>query len=360
MVLEFNIATSVPAESDISFAELSKIVGFDAGRLERILRLLFVRKIFVESRPGYVAHSEVSAHLAENKELAAFLGHCTGEAFPAASRLTEAIRRHPTTEAPNEAGFNYAFDTADPLFTYLAKNPHRFDRFNLGMAGISQAGGRSAQQVVGGYDWAALGAVTVVDVRTTSFAIESGWRANKQRLQVGGGNGHISIALAAAYPSLSFIVQDLPEAIRAGEKSLPTSVASRIEFQEHDIFKENPAKGAEVFYLRHILHDWPDSHAVLILKALVPSLKSGARILVSDSVIPPPGILDGQDEKFVRYLDMQMMVLHNARERTEEDFKGLFKQADPRLQYQCIWRKGESVAASTILEALFVDDNAVN
>ena len=30
------------------------------------------------------------------------------------------------------------------LFTYLTKNPDRFDRFNVGMAGISQGGGRSA------------------------------------------------------------------------------------------------------------------------------------------------------------------------------------------------------------------------
>lgn len=61
---------------------------------------------------------------------------------------------------------------------------------------------------------------------------------------------------------------------------------------------------------------------------------------------------------------MQMLIRRNARERTEEDFKELFKelfkQADPHLQYQHVWRKGGSVAASTILEALFVDDTAVN
>ena len=153
-------------------------MGFDASRLERILRLLFVRKIFIESRPGYVAHSEISKHLAENNELSAFLGHCAGEVFPAASKLTEALRRHPGTEAPNEAAFNYAFSTSDPLFTYLTKNPDRFDRFNLGMAGISQGGGRSAKQVVEGYDWAALGAATVVDVRTSLCGIESGYGAN--------------------------------------------------------------------------------------------------------------------------------------------------------------------------------------
>lgn len=141
--------------------------------------------------------------------------------------------------------------------------------------------------------------------------------------------------------------------MEGGKSTLSADLAGRVQFQAHDMFTNNPVSGAAVYYLRHILHDWPDSHAVLILKALVPALKHGSRILVSDSVIPPPGVLHGQDEKFVRYLDLQMMVLHNARERTEEDFKSLFEQADPRLKYQRVWRKGESVAASTILEAKF-------
>ena len=165
VVLEFGIANAVPLHGDISFSELSQTVGFGVGRLERILRLLFVRSIFTESRPGYVAHTAVSTHLAENKELAAFLGHCTGEAFPAASKLTETIRKYPYSEEPNQTGFNLALGTSDPLFTFLSKNPARFDRFNLGMAGISQAGGRSAKQVTEGYDWGSLGEVTVVDVR---------------------------------------------------------------------------------------------------------------------------------------------------------------------------------------------------
>ena len=164
MVLEFGIALAVPVEGDISFQELSKIVGFDAQRLERILRLLFVRYIFTESRPGYVAHTPASAELARNKELAAFLGHCTFEAFPAASNLATTIRRYPHSELPNQTGFNAALQTEDPLFTFLSKNPARFDRFNLGMAGISQGGGRSAQQVAEGWDWSSLGSGTVVDV----------------------------------------------------------------------------------------------------------------------------------------------------------------------------------------------------
>lgn len=157
----------MPLDGDISFSALSSKAGFDEQRLERILRLLFVKRIFRESRPSHVAHTSISAELRNNKALAAFLGHCTFEAFPAASRLSDSIRRYPHTQEPNETGFNLAMDTPDPLFTYLTKNPARFDRFNLGMAGISQAIGRSAQQVVDGYPWDSLGNATVVDVYTS-------------------------------------------------------------------------------------------------------------------------------------------------------------------------------------------------
>lgn len=56
-----------------------------------------------------------------------------------------------------------------------------------------------------------------------------------------------------------------------------------------------------------------------------------------------------------RYLDIQMMVLHNARERTKEDFADIFRQADPRLELVKVWKKGESIAASTLVEARFVE-----
>jgi hypothetical protein len=100
-----------------------------------------------------------------NPELTAFLGHCTHEAFPAASRLVDSLRKYPLSEEPNETGFNIAFNTVDPLFTFLSKHPERFERFNRGMAGLSKSGGRSAQQVVEGFPWDSLGAATVIDVR---------------------------------------------------------------------------------------------------------------------------------------------------------------------------------------------------
>jgi hypothetical protein len=157
------------------------------------------------------------------------------------------------------------------------------------------------------------------------------------------------------------VVQDFADAITAGEAMLPPSLASRITFQEHNIFEPNPVKHADAYYLRHILHDWPDKQAIMIIRALIPALKDGSLILISDSVIPPPGQLSGLDEKFVRYVDMQMMVLHNSRERTEDDFRKLFEEADPRLELVRLWRKGpSSVHGTTLLEVVYHEAGSYN
>jgi 6-hydroxytryprostatin B O-methyltransferase len=179
--------------------------------------------------------------------------------------------------------------------------------------------------------------------------------------------------LAEGYPKLSFIVQDLEAAITSGVESLPAGLHGRVQFEVHDMFQPQTGHDVDVFYLRHILHDWPDDWAVKILKNLVPAMGPNSRVIISDSVIPPPEQLQGLHEKFVRYfsmpskslkvlnlthcryLDLQMMVLHNAQERTEEHFAQLLARANPRLKIKQVWRKGSDAAASTIVEAVLVD-----
>lgn len=56
----------------------------------------------------------------------------------------------------------------------------------------------------------------------------------------------------------------------------------------HDFFTEQPVKGADVFLLRCILHDWSDKYAIKILRALVPALKPDVRIIVNEAVVPEP------------------------------------------------------------------------
>lgn len=70
--------------------------------------------------------------------------------------------------------------------------------------------------------------------------------------------GSFDLQLARLYPDLRFIVQDQDTATEQGvsiwEKEYPEALESgRMQFIAHDFFKPNPVKGADIYWLRHVL-----------------------------------------------------------------------------------------------------------
>lgn len=68
----------------------------------------------------------------------------------------------------------------------------------------------------------------------------------------------------------------------------------------HDMFSEQPVKGADAYYFRKVIRDWLKTECVEILRSLLPAMKPGARVLVSDYVLPPPGELTKIQDKLLR------------------------------------------------------------
>ena len=97
-----------------------------------------------------------------------------------------------------------------------------------------------------------------------------------------------SRAVQQKYPDMKCIVQDLTTVVNDGSKALRQG-EDRISFAPHDFFTEQPVKGANVYLLRHILHDWSDKYAAQILKALVPALTKDSTILIMERILPEPG-----------------------------------------------------------------------
>jgi chemotaxis methyl-accepting protein methylase len=84
-------------------------------------------------------------------------------------------------------------------------------------------------------------------------------------------------------------------------KLIPEPVQSNITFMGHDFFKEQPVKNADVYFFRCTLHNWSDELVVKILKALIPALKPGARVVIQDNGLAPPGTIGLSDEINQRY-----------------------------------------------------------
>ncbi|KAI4252736.1 MAG: hypothetical protein LQ352_004114 [Teloschistes flavicans] len=236
--------------------------------------------------------------------------------------MVDALIRWPESEEPNQAGFNIAHNTDVPIFDELAKYSDRGQRFADAMTFMGSGPGLEHHHILNHYDWASLGASTVVDV--------------------GGSHGSLSIAIAQAFPSLRCIVQDRPEIIEMGDHNLPTDVRGRVDFMAHDFFDEQPVKDAEVYILRWILHDWSDRNASRILKALVPALQAGARVLLLEQIMPEPGALSAYQERAYRSMDLVMWATHNAKERTLNDWRELLKDSDPGLEITSVIQPKDS------------------
>ena len=133
-----------------------------------------------------------------------------------------------------------------------------------------------------GFDWARYSAkdATVVDV--------------------GGGWGPVSIGLAERFPGIKFIVQDLADIIANGPSHVPSELKDRIEFMESDFLVEQPVHGADVYFMRAVLHNWVDDYCLKILRSLIPALKRDARVVINDAIMWEPWTLPPYTEKFRR------------------------------------------------------------
>lgn len=167
------------------------------------------------------------------------------------------------------------------------------------------------------------------------------------------------MALAQAFPKLSLVVQDLPHVAEEGKQyvsSLCSSdLAARIEFRVHNFFDPQPVKGADVYLLRQILHNWSVDDAVKILSSLVPALNVGrSRIAIMDSVLPDPGTAQVITERMLRGRDLRMVQLFNANERAIEDWRDILARVDSRLKLERVTRPFGSILS--FLSVVFSDE----
>ena len=120
---------------------------------------------------------------------------------------------------------------------------------------------------------------------------------------MGGSQGHVAIAIAEKFPTLHFVVQDLPS-MRTAEvlAAIPESMRDRMTLTTQKNSTPQPDIRADVFFFRHIFHNWPDLRCIKILRNLIPGMKKGTRDLINDDVSPEPGTMRQFEDKLIRWV----------------------------------------------------------
>lgn len=142
---------------------------------------------------------------------------------------------------------------------------------------------------------------------------------------IGGGFGHLAIALLEKYPTLQAAVMDVPELIPIAQQRFPVkdhAIANRLEYVGGDMFDSVPP--ANVYIMKHIIHDWEDAKCIRLLENCRRNMQGDGRVICVDSVLPSMGSVGGMPAKL---LDVNMLVFITGRERTQEQWSYLYRRA---------------------------------
>ncbi|PSR85763.1 S-adenosyl-L-methionine-dependent methyltransferase [Coniella lustricola] len=323
IIYDYGLAKLVPLDKPIHLTDLQKLTPLDPVNLARTLRTAMTNHIFAEPSPDVIAHTAASRLLATDSELDAWVGFNVGDIFPAANGVLSALRSHPEATSLTQSGFQFAFNTVDvePMFVTFGHDAERAKRMGRAMSSLTGGEGYEVSYFVDEYDF------SDIDARGGVLA------------DVGGSHGFVSVSLARKWKNMRFIVQDLEKTVDSAPMPVceDSQVADRVTFMPHDFFTPQTV-AADVYYFRWIMHNYSTPYAVSILKNLVPALKPGNRIIINDHCVRDAGKENAWDEKIMRRMDMVMLTLLNAQERSEAEFKELFRLADESFVFKGVTR----------------------
>jgi hypothetical protein len=261
--------------------------------LQRLLRALCVLQVCRELRGGNYELTVAGQALrrtppdgaASMRALALWWG---GAMWPMWGDLAYSVRTGQSARKRQTGSTNYAF---------LDQQPDMASLFHESMQAMT-----------------ALIAADVVQLAT--------WHEVRTLVDVGGGNGTLAAALAAAHPQLHVTVLDRPDAEPADDTPFgKLTLQGRARFIAGDFFLALP-EASDCYLLKSILHNWDDAACRRILASCAAAGARGARLLLVERIRSPRLRPTHHDEALAR-TDLNMLAGLGGRERSLAEFGDL-------------------------------------
>jgi hypothetical protein len=275
--------------------EIAAKAGAHAPSLYRVMRMLASFGVFREGPPRQFALTPIGELLRTD---APGSMRCTammfGEEFS-----TRAYEHIAACLRTGTDGVSKAY--GKPIWDVLAERPSQCETFQNAMTASTAI---AAEAIVEAYDFSGI----------------------ERLADVGGGHGLLLASILRAYPNLHGVLFDRPEVIASVPKEQFAGLEGRVDLEAGSFFERVP-DACDAYLMKYIIHDWSDAHCRTILTLMRETLPRHGRVLLCEMVVTcEPGPTPA------KLLDIEMLVVTvGGKERTEEEFAGLFAASGLRL-----------------------------
>lgn len=291
-------------EETLSAEEIAARVSADPDAVYRLLRMLAAMGIFAEASPRHFRNNRISVFLRtdhpQNVRAMILMHNSDVMSRPWYEQLEPGVR---------QGGVPFELTHGNELFAYMDSHPDFDALFSEAMD-------------------------TVEALIGDSFATDFDWAQFDRVIDVGGSRGGKAVSILKRHPQLNAMVVDRAQVIEGAEAfwqgRVDTSLLERLRFEAGDALEDIPPAGSarDIYFMSAVLHGFGDDEATLILKNLATAIgRSGARVALLEMVMP----VSGADLSSASF-DMQMFMGTRGRERTLDEWQGLFERSGLQLE----------------------------
>ncbi|KAF4988022.1 hypothetical protein FGRMN_10016 [Fusarium graminum] len=303
--------TLVKSKEPVSASDIAAMNGAAPYLTSRILRYLASIGIIKETGYNTFSSNNITKTLTLPGAADGILTYFD-TCYPVWTAFPDFLKEHKyqNVESVVDTALQKAWNTDLPLFDWYQTKPEKLGQFNRYMS-IHHAGMAQWHEV-----YPVEEKMKDLDPEQVFF------------VDIGGGIGTQSVALREKFPDLKnkIIVEDIPDTI-AQNISNPN-----VEKAAQNFFEPQAITGARIYYMRNILHDWPDNECITILKHTAAALAPDSVILVDEMVLP-----DTDAHFHATQQDIALMSTLAAMERTREHWNSLVKKAGLKITNICTY-----------------------
>ncbi|KAF3401150.1 Demethylsterigmatocystin 6-O-methyltransferase [Talaromyces pinophilus] len=310
--------------SALTIDELKKKTKGDEQLLVRIMHSLASNGVFKEVDKETFQAKPLAPFLVTGTPTGQFVRHVRG-CMRVNARLYDYFEandfKYPVDAY--DSPFQFAYETNDHYFEWLKKNPADQEAFNATMTL-----GRQFR----GVEW--------FEYFPVEKKLQDTAPDRAVFIDIGGGIGHDITELKNRFPQLPgrFILQDLPDVI----DNIPEPLSNEIEAVTYDMFTSQPVPLAKVYYMRTVLHDWPDKQALQALARIHDAMADDSLLLINENTYPETNV-----PYHSACVDITMMEMFSSLERTEKQWIALLEQA--RFRVVGVWKPKQHFTGSNAL-----------